>query len=175
MREPDRRPGSISLFSRPKFAHENRVHWLCGQPCANHAGAWALFPSFPGSKFAHENRIHWLCGQPCANHTAARALFPPFPGSKFALKNRIHWLCGQASANPVPPAGARASGKSLAQKRKAAISKSKSLLPLFWGLIDRILFLYGFIRYETPAVMLSSCEGSLPGLHMRTGTVRPFP
>ena len=61
------------------------------------------------------------------------------------------------------------------QKRKAAISKSKSLLPLFWGLIDRIHFLYGFIPYETPSAMLSSCEGSLPGSHMRTGTVLPFP
>ena len=54
-------------------------------------------------------------------------------------------------------------------------SPGRLQIPLFWGLIDRIHFLYGFIRYETPAAMLSSCEGSLPGLHMRTGTALPFP
>ena len=120
---------TFSLSSGSGFALENRVHWLCGQPCANHAGAWALFSSFLGIGFALENRIHWLCGQPCANHAAARALFPPFPGSKFALENRIHWLCGQPCANPVPHAGARASGRSLAQKKESSDFKIEIAAP----------------------------------------------
>ena len=127
---------------------------------------------FCGTGFALENRVHWLCEQPCANPTGARALFSSFLGIGFAHENRIHWLCGQVCANH---ASARAAGRFLAQKRKQRFRKSKSLLPLFWGLIDRIHFLYGFIRYETPVAMLSSCEGSLPGLHMRTGTALPFP
>ena len=127
---------------------------------------------FCGTGFALENRVHWLCGQPCANRSGPRVPFSLSSGIGFALKNRIQWLCGQPCANH---ASARAAGRFLAQKRKQRFRKSKSLLSLFWGLIDRIHFLYGFIRYETPAAMLSSCEGSLPGLHMRTGTVLPFP
>ena len=77
----------------------------------------------------------------------------------------------QAAGPPHGPAGAAAGAT---KKGKQRFRKSKSLLPLFWGLIDRIHFLYGFTRYETPSAMLSSCEGSLPGSHMRTGTALPF-
>ena len=147
------------------------------------AGSRARTKPGPGPPF------HFLPAQGSRSKTefigfaGSRARTPPAPGLYFPLfsaqgsrsktefigfaGSRARTLCPMME--PGPPANP------LHKKRKAAISKSKSLLPLFWGLIDRILFLYGFIRYETPAAMLSSCEGSLPGLHMRTGTALPFP
>ena len=144
VREPHRRPGSISLFSR----HKVRAR----KPSSLALRAAVREPlRAPGSFFAFFR--HRVRAQK-PNSVALRA----------------------AVREPLPHAGPWAAGRTLThKKRKAAISKSKSLLPLFWGLIDRIHFLYGFIRYETPAAMLSSCEGSLPGLHMRTGTALPFP
>ena len=47
----------------------------------------------------------------------------------FAHENRIHWLCGQASANTVPHAGARASGRSLAQKKESSYFKIEIAAP----------------------------------------------
>ena len=130
---------------------------------------------FPVTKFALENRVHWLCEQPCANRSGPRVPFSLSSGIGFALENRIHWLCGQPCANPSPHAGPRVACKSLAQKKESSDFKIEIAAPFLWGLIDRIHFLYGFIRCETPVAMLSSCEGSLPGLHMRTGTALPFP
>ena len=176
VREPCRRPGSISPFSRLKVRVRKPSSLALRaserEPCRRLGSIFLFSRHRVRARKPNSLALRATVREPCRRPGS----ISPFPGSKFALKNRIHWLCGQASANPVPHAGARASGRTLThKKRKAAISKSKSLLPLFWGLIDRILFLYGFIRYETPAAMLSSCEGSLPGLHMRTGTALPFP
>ena len=38
------------------FAHENRIHWLCGKPGANRAGTRTAFSIISGLGFAHENR-----------------------------------------------------------------------------------------------------------------------
>ena len=61
------------LFSGPRFALENRIHWLCGQASANFAAGRAAFFLLSGPRFALENRIHWLCGQAGANRAAGRA------------------------------------------------------------------------------------------------------
>ena len=45
------------------FAHENRIHWLCGQPSANRAGIRAAFSIISGLGFAHENRKNILQSQ----------------------------------------------------------------------------------------------------------------
>ena len=139
------------------------------------AAARAVFSSRSGPGFAPGNRIQWLCRHPGANLAAARAGFPSSSGPGFALGNRIYCLCRHPGANLVAARTGRGSRRRHKKKGKQRFRKSKSLLPLFWGLIDRIHFLYGFIPYETPSAMLSSCEGSLPGSHMRTGTALPFP
>ena len=37
------------LFPVPRFAYENRIHWLCGQSYANPAGARATFSALSGA------------------------------------------------------------------------------------------------------------------------------
>lgn len=129
---------SFFIFPGTKFALENRIQWLCEQPCANPTGARALFSSFLGIGFAHENRIQWLCGQACANRSGPRVLFSLSSGIGFALKNRIQWLCGQPCANH---ASALVACKSLAQKKESSDFKIEIAAPFLWGLIDRIHFL----------------------------------
>ncbi|MEE0553964.1 MAG: hypothetical protein UDF26_07905, partial [Clostridia bacterium] len=53
---------------------------------------------------------------------------------EFAHENRFHWLCGQASANPVPHAGARASGRSLTQKKESSDFKIEIAAPFILGI-----------------------------------------
>ena len=77
------------------FAHENRIHWLCGQPSAIRAGIRAAFSIFSGLGFAHENRILWLCGQPSANRAGTRAAFSIISGLGFAHENRKNILQSQ--------------------------------------------------------------------------------
>ena len=62
-------------FSGPRFALENRVHWLCGQAGANRAGRRPPSFGFSGLRFALENRVNWLCGQAGANRAGLRAAF----------------------------------------------------------------------------------------------------
>ena len=46
--EPE--PGPLfPLFPVPRFAYENRIHWLCGQSYANPAGTLATFSALSGA------------------------------------------------------------------------------------------------------------------------------
>ena len=134
-----------------------------------------LFRFLPAQGSRSETEFIGFAGHRARTMPAPGLYFPLFPAQSSRSKTEFIGFAGNRARTlcPMPEPGPPADP--LHKKKKAAISKSKSLLPLFRGLIDRIHFLYGFIRYETPAAMLSSCEGSLPGLHMRTGTALPFP
>ena len=133
------------------------------------------FPLFSAQGSRSETEFIGFAGRRARTMPAPGLYFPLFPAQSSRSKTEFIGFAGRRARTlcPMPAPGPPADP--LHKKKKAAISKSKSLLPLFRGLIDRIHFLYGFIRYETPAAILSSCEGSLPGLHMRTGTALPFP
>ena len=121
-------------FSGPRFALENRVHWLCGQAGANRAGRRPPFSGFSGLRFALKNRVLWLCGQAGANRAGRRPPSFGFSGLRFALENRVNWLCGQAGANR---AGLRAAFRLKRDARKAP-SASVHLFPLLFFQKERI-------------------------------------
>ena len=133
------------------------------------------FPLFPAQSSRSKTEFIGFAGRRARTEPGPGPLFRFLPAQSSRSKTEFIGFAGRRARTlcPMPEPGPLADP--LHKKKKAAISKSKSLLPLFWGLIDRMHFLYGFIRYETPAAILSSCEGSLPGLHMRTGTALPFP
>ena len=105
IRDSAGRRAAIFLFSGPRFALQNRVHWFSGLAGANPSAGRAGFFLFSGPRFALQNRVHWLSGLAGANPAGGRAAIVFFSGPQFALRNRVHWLCGQAGANP---AGGRA-------------------------------------------------------------------
>ena len=176
VREPCRRLGSISLFSRLKVRARKpnslALRATVREPC-RHPGSIFLFSRHKvRARKPNSLALRATVREPC-RRPGSISLF-----SRNKVRAQKPNSLGLRAAVREPCAPCRSPGRRqnpYTQKRKAAISKSKSLLPLFWGLIDRIHSLYGFIRYETPAAMLSSYEGSLPGLHMRTGTALPFP
>ena len=100
IRDSAGRRAAIFLFSGPRFALQNRVHWFSGLAGANPAGGRAAIVFFSGPRFALRNRVHWLSGLAGANPAGGRAAIVFFSGPQFALRNRVHWLCGQAGANP---------------------------------------------------------------------------
>ena len=49
VRKPCQGPDRLFCSFRPRFAYENRIHWLCGQSYANPAGARATFSALSGA------------------------------------------------------------------------------------------------------------------------------
>ena len=110
IRDSAGRRAAIFLFSGPRFALRNRVHWLCGQAGANPSAGRAAIVFFSGPRFALRNRVHWLSGLAGANPAAGRAGFFLFSGPRFALQNRVHWFCGLAGANRAGGPGTNKKG-----------------------------------------------------------------
>ena len=124
-----RLPNRFRAPRPPKFALENRIHWLSGQASANRGSRSSRFRAPRPLKFALENRIHWLSGQASANRGSRSSRFRTPRPLKFALENRIHWLSRETSANRGRlPSRFRAPGRPEGERRSRPAFKNKKTL-----------------------------------------------
>ena len=91
----------FTVLRIPRFALKNRVHWLCGQACANRAGRRAPFSDFQVHGSRSKTEFFGFAGRRARTAPAGGLLFPDFQVCGSRSKTEFFGFAGRR-ARTVP-------------------------------------------------------------------------